>query len=131
MKINFIYSENKEEIKLFIEDIKINIKNCLNIKNIKYIENDFSKDKKHDIYIIFLDDDKLIDIVKNLDSKDNSIIITFSIKVEFVKKIIQYSNKLFYITANKNQILYEILNKCEEIDKKKETKKSVKTAKKV
>ena len=131
MKINFVYQHNKQESKNIIENIKLTIKDNLDIKNIKYVENDFSS-KKADIYIVFLDDEKVINQIKQMDiNKNISIIITFSIKVEFIKEILQYTNKLFYIKASKNQILYEILNKCNEINKKKEIKKNVKTNKKV
>ena len=128
MKIEIIYDNKTKEKEEFIELIKNNIKDKQKIKSVKFIEKDIIEyNKKSDLYIIFADDDNLFKNLKDNNNKENTIIITSTIKVEYVKTLLNYSYLLLYIKSNKDIIIYQIINKVHKINKMNKGKTNAKT----
>ena len=117
MKINIINNKKTKEKENLKEIIKTELSQ--KIKNIIFEESKtITNIKKNELYIIFLDDSNLLEKLEINYNKNSVIIITTTIKVEYIEKIINYTNTIYYIKTDKNMIVYEIIKKCSEINDK-------------
>ena len=118
MRINFISNKKTKEKENLKEIIKTEVKE--QFKTVEFKESKIIKEiSKNELYILFADDSTLVEKLEKNYDKNWVIILTTTIKVEYIEKLINYANSLYYIKTDKNIIIYEILKKCSGINAKK------------
>ena len=114
MRVNIISNKKTKEKENLKEMIIIELKE--QFKNVNFKESKtVTEIKKNELYIIFVDDSSLVDKLEINYNKNRVIIITSTIKVEFIEKLINYANTLYYIKTDKNMIIYEILKRYSDV----------------
>lgn len=117
MRVNIISNKKTKEKENLKELIKVEVKN--QFKKVDFKESKvITSISKNELYIIFVDDNSLLEKLEINYNKNSIIIITTTIKVEYIQKLINYANTLYYIKTDKNMIIYEVLKKCSDINVK-------------